>query len=122
MHSYQQLDPEIRKTLEEQETARAAENFRKLQQALADAEYQSPQPENPLGPTGRFPEGKLTPADQGEIRYQIGIVKGKVALNFGSPVQAIGLSPDQALHLADLLRQYAKKLRPDRKRNHGGKK
>ena len=36
-----------------------------------------------LGPTGRFPDGKLTSNDEGEIAFAVGVLKGKVIVNFG---------------------------------------
>lgn len=73
-----------------------------------------------LGQTGQFPEGKITPSDQGELRLAVGVFKGKVTMNFGTPVQALGLSAEQARCLADILRARANQLDPQRKR-HGGK-
>lgn len=58
------------------------------------------------GPTGRFPEGKLTANDEGEIAFAVGTLKGKVVLNFGTPVASIGMTPSQARLLAnDLFRR-----------------
>jgi hypothetical protein len=119
MHSYKELDPEIRKTLAEQAAAREAEAYRAREARLAAANYQPPQSPETLGPTGRFPDGKLTEADEGETRFQIGVVKGKVVLNFGGPTHALGFTPEQAIGLADLLRKHAKSLLP--KKNHNGK-
>lgn len=36
-----------------------------------------------LGPTGQFPQGKLTPHDEGEIRIAVGIEQGKVVMPSG---------------------------------------
>jgi hypothetical protein len=104
MHSYSQPDPELIAALEE--------GLR--EKALAR------HPDEPLGPTGRFPEGKLTALDEGETRFAIGVVSGNVVMNFGSPTQAIGLNPSQALGLADLLRKHAKALLP--KTSHKARK
>lgn len=57
------------------------------------------------GAIGAFPEGKLTPADEGAIQFAIGEQNGKVVVDFGTPVAWIGLSAQQAADLAaDLLR------------------
>ncbi len=60
-----------------------------------------------LGATGRFPEGKLTESDEGEIAFGITHKKGKVVLSFGKPVAWIGLGPAQATELAGLIRKHA---------------
>jgi hypothetical protein len=56
-----------------------------------------------LGATGRFPEGKLTPEDEGEIQIAIGHKDGKVVVDFGKPTVWIGFTPAQARDIADLL-------------------
>lgn len=121
MHSYSLSDPELSKLLLEQLDAREIAKRQKLTAELEQPGQHNPDLPKPeaLGPTGRFPEGKLTEADEGETRFQIGVVKGAVVLNFGSPIQAIGLNPSQALDLADLLRKHAKTLLP--KKNHNGR-
>lgn len=58
-----------------------------------------------LGPTKKFPEGKLNDKDEGEIKIAIGISNGKVVINFGSPVAWIGFSAQQARQIAESLRQ-----------------
>lgn len=60
-----------------------------------------------LGPTGRFPGGKLTPNDEGEIKVGIGKLKGKVVVNFGKPIASLGFSVEQARDVALALRQQA---------------
>lgn len=65
----------------------------------------------PAGATGRFPGGQLTENDEGELRFQIGRLQGKVVVNFGKPVQGLGLSADQALKLATLLRGHANAIK-----------
>ena len=56
------------------------------------------------GPTGLFPEGKLTEDDQGEIAMAVGHKDGKVIIEFGTPVAWVGMNPIQAKQLAmDLL-------------------
>jgi hypothetical protein len=56
-----------------------------------------------LGPTGRFPEGKLTPQDEGELKFFVGVKHGKVVIQFGSPVSWVGMPPEKAMELAQLL-------------------
>jgi hypothetical protein len=116
MHSYSKQDTELDNALR----AHREEEFARKREKIRIA-YDQANPTEPLGPTPRFPEGHLTPADEGELRFQIGVVNGAVVLNFGAPTQAIGFNPRQALDLADLLRKHAKALAPDKKRNHGGR-
>ena len=60
-----------------------------------------------LGGTGRFPEGKLTDADGGEIKFQIGYTQGKVIMDFGNPTAWVGMTPRQAKELAHTLVKWA---------------
>ena len=69
---------------------------------------------NKLGPTGQFPDGKLTPQDEGEI--QIGVTntnEGSVIIKFGKSIEWLAMPPQQAADFAMLLvahaRQAAKK-------------
>jgi len=59
------------------------------------------------GPTGKFPEGKLTGNDEGEIRFAIAVYKRKVVLNFGVPIASLGLGVEDARELAELLLRKA---------------
>lgn len=54
----------------------------------------------PLGPTGRFPEGKVRDDDQGELRAALGVEKGKVVIDFGKEISWVSLGPGQARALA----------------------
>jgi len=60
-----------------------------------------------LGPTGKFPDGKLTDSDEGEIAIAVGSKDGKVVIDFGKPTAWIGFTPAQANDIADLLRKHA---------------
>jgi hypothetical protein len=60
------------------------------------------------GALGDYPEGKLTPADEGAIQFAIGISNGKVVLDFGTSVHWVGLSAQQAADLASLLLKRAR--------------
>lgn len=55
---------------------------------------------NYRGPVGAYPDGKLTPRDEGSIQFAIGSKDGKVVIDFGSPVAWIGMTPQQAMDLA----------------------
>jgi hypothetical protein len=64
-----------------------------------------------LGATHRFPEGKLTKDDEGEIRVAIGQKDGKVVIDFGKPTAWIGFTPEQADDIAKLLHEHATEAR-----------
>jgi len=64
-------------------------------------------PPDPLGPTGEFPEGKLHPSDEGELRFAVGRKSGNVILDFGKPVAWIGMPPAIARQMAASLIQQA---------------
>ena len=55
-----------------------------------------------LGATGKFPHGKLTPKDEGEIKFSVGLSmdKKRVILNFGKAVRWVGMNRNQAIDVA----------------------
>ena len=67
------------------------------------------EPKN-LGPTGEFPDGKLTPRDEGGLAYAVGEVRDKVVINFGTPVASIGMTPQQAVQLAGAILAHARSV------------
>lgn len=64
-----------------------------------------------FGATGKFPEGKLNATDEGEIQFGIAadVAANTVVLNFGTPVVWLGLTPAQAIAIADSLKANALK-------------
>jgi hypothetical protein len=66
-----------------------------------------------LGPTRKFPRGKLTAHDEGEIKIGIAAdVKNQtVIIDFGGQVTWIGFDFDQAMALSDSIRDRANELR-----------
>jgi hypothetical protein len=65
-----------------------------------------------FGATGRFPMGKLTETDEGEIAFGVAADKktGKVIINFGKPTAWLGMDREQALALAESLKSKADDL------------
>ncbi len=55
----------------------------------------------------RYPRGKLTKDDEGELAIAIGHKDSAVVIDFGKPVVWIGFPPDQADQLADKIKQCA---------------
>lgn len=56
-----------------------------------------------IGPTGRFPEGKLNDADRGELKAALGVEGDKLVLHFGTPVPWVAMTRAEALALAGAL-------------------
>ena len=71
-----------------------------LKARLADARE-----DHPLGATGRYPLGKLTEHDEGEIAFAIAAdpKSKKVLIDFGKPVAFLGMTKSQAIELGQLL-------------------
>src|SRR5438132_12838123 len=61
----------------------------------------------PLGDTGRFTHGALTPDDEGELRYAVTASGGKVSLALGTPVEWIGMTSRMAHLIADVCNQLS---------------
>lgn len=65
-----------------------------------------------LGATGEYPEGKLNPDDEGELKMAVGTEGGRVVMKFGKPVAWIGFTDAQAREIAALLCKHADSLKP----------
>jgi hypothetical protein len=68
-----------------------------------------------LGPTGKFPLGKLHRTDEGELKMAVAAEQGKVVLSFGTPVAFrrgethwVVMEPHEAEGLAEMLIKWAK--------------
>lgn len=60
-----------------------------------------------LGKTGEYPQGKLNKDDEGEIKLAVYEEKGKIVINFGTPVVWLAFDKEQAIALADVLMERA---------------
>lgn len=69
-----------------------------------------------IGATGEFPDGKLRPDDEGELRVAIAASKGNVVIAFGKEVEWLALDPDQAIHIAAMILQKAHEIKSGRAR------
>lgn len=68
-------------------------------------------PKHPFfGSTGRFPQGKIHPSDEGELRFGVTHRSGNVILEFGKPIEWLGLPPAMARELASVLILHAGKV------------
>lgn len=63
-----------------------------------------------IGPTGKFPHGKVADDDEGEIRIAVGAKDGTVFMNFGVPVLWIGLSPEDAVNVGEALIKHGRSI------------
>ena len=66
--------------------------------------------EEGIGATGKFPEGKLNPTDEGEIRFAVAIENNKIVLHFGKPVAWLGCTKEQAMDIAKAIIEKAQIL------------
>jgi len=67
-------------------------------------------PEEKIGPTGEYPDGKLGEDDEGEIRFGVALdrANGIVQVDFGKPVAWLGLPSAAARDLGlSLIRKAA---------------
>lgn len=61
-----------------------------------------------IGPTGRFPQGKMSPADDGELAFGVARdSQGNVHINFGKPVSWLAMPPELAIEMAKMLLRHA---------------
>lgn len=68
----------------------------------------------PLGATGRFPRGKISPDDEGELQLGVTVREGTVILAFGKEISWVGLPPDVAMQLAQTLMTRAREAQGGR--------
>lgn len=68
---------------------------------------------SPFGGTGRYPQGQLSPSDEGEIQFGVAAdpTNNKVVINFGKPTAWIGFDAEQAEQLAESLLSKARMIR-----------
>ena len=57
---------------------------------------------------GEHPDGRLNDEDEGAIAMAVGSENGRVRLNFPKPVRWVGMTPDEAIGLAESLIQHAR--------------
>jgi hypothetical protein len=66
--------------------------------------------QNPLGATNRFPRGKTTASDEGELKLAIYAKDGTIFIDFGKTTAWLGLDSDSARQMAELLIKHADAL------------
>jgi len=60
-----------------------------------------------LGPTGKFPEGKLNQHDEGELQIAVSKIGDNIHLSFGTSVAWFALSKEQAIVFANTIIKIA---------------
>lgn len=65
-----------------------------------------------LGATGAYPEGIVNDLDEGAIQFGISSdpEREKVFLNFGKSIEFVGMTPQQAIELAQCLIKHARSV------------
>jgi len=63
-----------------------------------------------FGPTGKFPDGKLTENDEGGIQFGVTVHEGRILLDFGKPIQSIGFTAEEAKILGQILLDRARQI------------
>ena len=63
--------------------------------------------EQELGATGKFPDGKLCPEDEGELALKVSCGAGIVKIDFGKKVRWIALPPADAANFAMMIVAHA---------------
>jgi len=68
--------------------------------------------ESEPGPTGQFPDGRISPDDEGELNVRMGVdpQSRQVIIDFGMPTTWIGLPPEKAIEFGNKLIAMAKTL------------
>lgn len=63
-----------------------------------------------LGATRRFPNGVVNDIDEGEIKFAIGSDPERelVMINFGKSIDFLGMKPQEAIEMAQLLIRHAR--------------
>jgi len=55
----------------------------------------------------QYPDGKITPGDEGQIKIEISAHDGKILVDFGTSIKWIGFTPEQAIEVGQCLIQQA---------------
>lgn len=82
----------------EKETKNLSQKFKELDKLRAKE------------PDGKLPPIRLTPQDQGDIRFSVGVSmdKKRVVINFGKQIRWVGMSRNQAIEVGRALIKSAK--------------
>lgn len=72
--------------------------------------------EKKLGPTGKFPRGKISDDDEGQLKYGVATDRENnvIILEFGKPLAWLGLDKSAAIQLANVLLTKATELKDEK--------
>jgi hypothetical protein len=73
-----------------------------------------------LGPTGKYPEGKLIAEDRGELRIGLFVHQSSIVLDFGSEISWFAMNPDMARRMGEQLIQMAKTVTQNNEKAKSG--
>lgn len=64
------------------------------------------------GATGSYPDGKIGPGDEGELRVAVStdLIHQRIRVDFGKMLSWVSMTPEQAIQFAEVLRQRAVKM------------
>jgi len=63
---------------------------------------------------GEYPNGRMNKDDAGAIAMSCGVESGRVVLKFPKPVAWLGMTPDEAMGLAEVLVKHARAAGSDK--------
>lgn len=58
----------------------------------------------------KYPNGKLNESDEGQTELFLGVENGAVIIKFNQPVSWVGITPDQAIKIANGLIAKARSI------------
>ena len=65
-----------------------------------------------LGATGKFPDGKMSAEDEGELQLGVAHDQDNVVIDFGTPTAWIALPREMAIDFAKIIVEHAMQIRP----------
>lgn len=94
-----------------------AHHWNEFERPMSEGDYKKLFSKGPdeAGATGQFPDGKIHPLDEGEIRVKIGVIDGRIVIDFGKPISYVGFTKEQALEIGQNLIEKALDLRGTKK-------
>lgn len=63
-----------------------------------------------LGPTGQFPNGKIRPDDEGQVRVAVTVENNRIMIRFGASLTWLGLDAATADEMIRVLTERRKEL------------
>jgi hypothetical protein len=67
-------------------------------------------PNEPFGPTGEFPRGKIHESDEGALNIGVANNGKEVIINFGTPIVWVGMPVEEATQFANIILKHVKQI------------